>query len=111
MPNLDDYAIESELISKGLNAPRLTPHDIDKIASNSTPQFYNFPNTTLVICALTLPNGYVVTGEAAAASPENFDFAIGATIAFANARNKIWGLEGYLLKQKLWEASLTQNGH
>jgi hypothetical protein len=99
------------LISKGLKTPRLTSHDIDKIASNSTPQFYNFPGTTLVVCALTLPNGYVIVGEAYAADPQTFDFAIGTKIALAKARNKIWELEGYLLQQTLWEAHLAQNGH
>jgi hypothetical protein len=42
-----------------------------------------------------------VTGESAAASPENFDEQIGRKIARDNARNKIWALEGYLLRSKL----------
>lgn len=44
-----------------------------------------------------------VTGESACASPANFDEEIGKKIAFEQARNKIWALEGYLLKQKLHE--------
>jgi hypothetical protein len=55
----------------------------------------------MTVCALTLRNGYIVTGESAAASPENFDQAIGRKIARDNARNKIWALEGYLLREKL----------
>lgn len=39
----------------------------------------------------------------ACASTENFDAEIGKKIAYENARNKIWQLEGYLLKQKLFE--------
>ncbi|MBC9216577.1 Gp49 family protein, partial [Escherichia coli] len=35
--------------------------------------------------------------------PENFDAEIGRKIARQNAVNKIWMLEGYLLKQKLSE--------
>jgi hypothetical protein len=42
-----------------------------------------------------------VTGESAAASPANFDEAIGRKIARDNARNKIWALESYLLRSKL----------
>ena len=42
-----------------------------------------------------------VTGESAAASPQNFDADIGRKIARENARNKIWALEGYLLRSKL----------
>ena len=53
------------------------------------------------MCCLTLQNGFTVTGESACASPENFDAEIGKKIARDNARNKIWMLEGYLLKQKL----------
>jgi Phage protein (N4 Gp49/phage Sf6 gene 66) family len=38
----------------------------------------------------------------AAASPENFDAEIGEKIAYADARNRMWALEGYLLRQRLW---------
>ena len=55
------------------------------------------------MCCLTLVNGFTVTGESACASPENFNAEIGKKIAFEQARNKIWVLEGYLLKQKLFE--------
>ena len=64
-------------------------------------QYHVFPNTTLTVCALTLRNGFIVVGESAAASPENFDQAIGRKIARENARNKIWAFEGYLLREKL----------
>ncbi|HAL1282790.1 TPA: hypothetical protein H5R18_004651, partial [Escherichia coli] len=37
------------------------------------------------------------------ASPENFDAEIGRKVARKNAIEKIWPLEGYLLKQKLSE--------
>lgn len=55
----------------------------------------------MTICALTLRNGFVVIGESAAASPENFDQAIGQRISRENARNRIWALEGYLLREHL----------
>lgn len=100
----DEAGIEAEIQAKGLNAPRITPAQIDaQIAGDA---YYVFPGTTLTICALTLQNGFIVTGESAAASPENFDEAIGRKIARENARNKIWALEGYLLKQRLAEASI-----
>jgi len=95
----DETAIEAEIQSKGLNAPRLTPALID--GTILAEQFYVFPGTTLTVCALTLRNGYQVTGESAAASPENFDEEIGRKIARDNARNKIWALEGYLLRERL----------
>lgn len=95
----DEAQIESEIQAKGLNAPRLTPDLID--AAIVSEQYHVFAGTTMTVCALTLRNGYIVTGESAAASPENFDQAIGRKIARDNARNKIWALEGYLLREKL----------
>ncbi len=95
----DEAQIENEIQAKGLNAPRLNPTMIDEAIASE--QYYVFPGTTMTVCALTLRNGYIVTGESAAASPENFDKEIGRKIARDNARNKIWALEGYLLREKL----------
>ncbi len=99
MANHNEAEIEKEIQAKGLNAPRLTPQHIDDQIADEA--FYVFPGTTLTICALTLRNGFTVTGESAAASPENFDAEIGRKIARDNARNKIWALEGYLLRSRL----------
>lgn len=96
---------EAMIQAKGLTAPRLTPAHIDgRIAEI---QFHRFDGTTLTVCALTLQNGFVVTGTSAAASPENFDAEIGKNIAFDNARAKIWEMEGYLLREQLSSGSAT----
>ena len=100
MISASEAAIEAELQTKGLNAPRLTPALIDAQIAQPA-QYHVFPGTTMTICALTLKNGFIVTGESAAASPENFDEAIGRRIAYDNARNKIWALEGYALRNAL----------
>lgn len=94
-----EASIEAELQTKGLNAPRLTPALID--AAIASEQYWRPAFTTMTVCALTLRNGFVVIGESAAASPENFDEAIGQRIARDNARAKIWALEGYLLRERL----------
>lgn len=96
---MTEQAIEKEIQEKNLNALRLTPDDID--ATIIAEQYHVFVGTTLTVCCLTLRNGFTVTGESACASPENFDAEIGRMIARENARNKIWMLEGYLLKEKL----------
>lgn len=95
----DEAAIESALQANGLNAPRLNPAMIDAtiIAEN----YHVFPGTTLTVCALTLRNGFIVTGDSASASPENFNHQIGRRIARENARQKIWAMEGYLLRERL----------
>lgn len=96
----DEEATEAEIQAKGLNAPRLNPAMIDGTIVGEA--YHVFPGTTMTICALTLRNGFIVTGESAAASPSNFDEAIGRKIARDNARNKIWALEGYLLRERLF---------
>lgn len=94
-----EQAIEDKIVEKGLTAPRLTPALID--AAIVSEQYHVFPGTTLTACCLTLKNGWTVLGESACASPENFNEELGKEIAKANARDKIWALEGYALKEKL----------
>lgn len=114
----NENAIEQEIQGKRLNAPRLTPDHIDskiKYVEYILPrdvckrdngvEVFDAPLSlqTLTFCILTLENGFTVTGESACASPENFNAEIGKKIAYENAREKIWLLEGYLLKQQLFE--------
>lgn len=95
----NEDAVESEIQAKGLNAPRLSPALIDEqIVAEA---YHVFPGTTLTVCALTLRNGFNVVGESAAAAPANFDAELGRKIARDNARNKIWALEGYVLRSIL----------
>lgn len=118
-PRSDEAAVEQEIQDKGLNKPRITPQHIDEQIvskyfftaedgvtgeeqSNSRPcAVYERSLSLLTFCVLTLRNGFMVTGESACASPENFDADIGKKIAFTNAREKIWLLEGYLLRDFL----------
>ena len=95
--NNEDF--EKEVSEKGLIAPRVT---LDYIKSLITKEQYHvFDGSTFTSCLLTLKNGFTVHGESACASPENFDAELGAKIAKDNAVNKIWMLEGYLLKERL----------
>ncbi|HEV8035785.1 Gp49 family protein [Yoonia sp.] len=108
MPN-EDTQIEQMIQESGAAAPRLTPDHIDaKIVSD---YYHVVPDTTLTICVLTLENGFTVTGESAAASPENFRAAIGRQIAFENARAKIWQLEGYMLRERLHEIAMKEQAN
>lgn len=90
--------VENLIRTKGLTAPRIKPEDVDaKIVHTNFAVFHD----VLTICILKLTNGFTVTGESACASPENFDAEIGCKISLANAKAKIWMLEGYLLREKL----------
>lgn len=91
--------IEKKLQVLGLNAPRLTPNHIKSVVEKA--QYHIFEGTCLTVCCLTLKNGFTVTGESACASPENFNAEVGEQIAKDNAVEKIWQLEGYLLKEIL----------
>ena len=118
---MNDSEIESEIKNKGLTAPRVTPQRINDViasehyftaAEGASAAGYtehdgwaSVPDALdlLTFCVLVLQNGFTVTGESACASPENFDAELGRKIARQNAVNKIWPLEGYLLKNKIHE--------
>lgn len=121
-PQAGDSAIEQEIQAKGLTAPRVKPADIEaNIASehyftgdqgsaasafdihHPGPPIPGTPLSLLTFCVLVLRNGFTVTGESACASPENFDAEIGRKIARENAKQKIWPLMGYALKQTMHE--------
>lgn len=98
-----EAAIEAVLQAKGLNAPRLSPEDLDKNIIHSTfVRHVSAGGQVLRWCVLTTKSGFAVTGKpSVAVSPENDDFEMGESIAFANARNELWQLMGYALKEQL----------
>ena len=96
---MNEKQIEQEIQAKGLNAPRLTPDHIESVIASE--QYWQPEGTTLTVCALALANGTQVVGESACVSLANFDAEIGRKIARDNAKQKVWALEGYLLKQNL----------
>jgi hypothetical protein len=55
--------------------------------------------TTLTVCALTLNNGIIVTGDSACLNPSDFNADIGKKIAKDEAIDKLWFAEGYHRKQ------------
>ena len=129
---MNDKEIENEIQAKGLTAPRVTPADLEaNIASEhyftanegvigmfTAGEIANgrgvYPDEVgrlkpelglLTFCVLVLRNGFTVTGESACASPENFDAELGRKISRENAKQKIWPLMGYALKEQLSKAS------
>ena len=94
---------EQMIQEKNLNAPRLTPQKIQDTIKKC--EFHKLTDV-LTVCVLTLQNGFTVTGNSACASPENYDKIVGEKIARENAVEKIWLLEGYLLKQRIYEGKI-----
>ena len=97
---MSEHEIEKEIQDKGLNAPRLTPADID--AAVVSESFTVLPSGKAMVCELILRNGFSVRGESACVSKENFNFEIGQKIAREDARDKVWLLEGYALQERLF---------
>ena len=95
---MSEQEIEKEIQEKASTAPRLSPKDIDAVIIDKT--FTLLPSKKVLICEITLKNGFTVRGESAVVRPENFVQEIGEKIAYENARNQIWQLEGYLLQEK-----------
>jgi hypothetical protein len=95
--------IEREMSARSLTAPHVTAAGIDDKITRE--MYYVFPGTTTTVCCLLLANGFTVTGQSACVSPENFDEDLGRKVAYSRARDKIWALEGYLLREKLADDS------
>ena len=81
-----------------------TDCDITLSANCAHPDLLKPSLNLLTFCVLVLRNGFTVTGESACASPENFDAALGRKIARENAKQKLWPLMGYALKEQLHQA-------
>lgn len=107
-PLLSEADTEKMITDKGLNAPRLNPDSIDSVIVSQ--DYHVFSGTSVTVCLLTLKNGYSVVGYSGAVSLENFDADLGRAIAYRDARSKIWQLEGYLLRERLFQKSLAGVG-
>lgn len=120
--------LEQEIQNKGANvAPRITPSRIEDCIASV--HFFTAADGVngakrpdavigddslqslelLTICVLVLKNGFTVVGKSACASPENFNADIGKDVAWRDAKEQIWPLEGYLLKQNLYEQKQSQD--
>lgn len=101
-----EQQIENEIQRKGKTAPRIRPSDLD--AAINTVEFvkHTAPSGQVLRWAvITVKNGYAVTGKpSVSVSPENDDAEIGEKVALENARNELWPLLGYELKQRLYDS-------
>ena len=96
---MNDQSVPQEIEEKGLNAPRVKPEDLE--AAIVSDEYHVFAGSTLTVCVLTLQNGFTVVGESACASHENFNKELGEKIARQKAKDKLWPLLGYALRERL----------
>lgn len=80
---------------------KITEQDI--IDSIRSVDYYNKPGTSHTTCYMILRNGFLVTGESCCVDPINYDQTIGEREAYKVAKEKVWELEGYALKQSLYD--------
>jgi Phage protein (N4 Gp49/phage Sf6 gene 66) family len=101
---LEEKILEAELRERGL---KMLTHDrIDEVIVSE--DYHVFPGTTLTVCCLKLRNGFTVTGESVAISLD--DPETGKQIAYSNARDKVWALEAYLLRERFDKGEADVNG-
>lgn len=100
---MTDKDIEQEIQARGLTAPRVTPADIEaNIVTTEIVKHVTPSGQVLRWAVLTLKNGFAATGApSCSVSPENDDAEIGEEYAIVNAKETLWPLMGYALKQKL----------
>lgn len=99
-----DDTIEAEILAKGLTAPRVTPDRINALMARV--QFNWHVQGTSTFCHAFLDGEfYLATGHSACVSKANFDEELGQKISKENvmkpARDKLWELEGYALRERL----------
>lgn len=83
---------------------RITVADMQAKVKAST--YTRLPDSTTTVCQITLENGYTLIGTSACVDSANFNQALGEKYAYEKAFNQLWDLEGYLLKQRRYEAGL-----
>lgn len=93
-------------IADAAPAARVTPEQIDALDDTVQLLTHHFPGTSLTIAVAVLPDGFVLsTGHSSCISPANFNAEIGSQRAKVNAmraaRDKLWELEGYLLRDRI----------
>lgn len=92
--------VEQMIQDRGLTAPRLTPTYVEGRIVGET--YTVLPSGKVMVCELTLRNGFTVRGEASVVDRANFNEEVGRRISRDNAVRQIWPLEGYLLQQRLY---------
>lgn len=79
---------------------KVSPEDIQACIVSET--FTTLPSGKVIICELTLRNGFTVIGKSAVVDRKNFDVFKGMEISRKRAVDEIWQLEGYLVQEELY---------
>ena len=105
---MNEAQLEQKIQDYGLNAPRVTPGDLDAAIDSVDYVKHVTPSGSVLRWAvLNLKNGFSVTGKpSAAVSAANDNEEIGRQVAIDNARNELWAYLGFRLKEQLYALEL-----
>lgn len=106
---MTDETIEQEIQAKGLTAPRVTPADLQaNIVHTEIVKHISPRGQVLRWAVLTTRNGFAVTGRpSASVSSANDKAEIGERVAIENAKQELWPLMGFRLRDELARPVLT----
>lgn len=96
IPSLLDGCKKDDLPTK------VTKSHLESLITNE--QYLRVPNSTMTLCILTLSNGHISIGYDGCVAPDEFDEQSGRVFAREAALEKLWPLEGYLLRNRRFEA-------
>lgn len=104
---MTSHQIEQEIQARGYEpVARVTPDMITAAIVGA--DYIVLPGTQITVCTITLRNGTKVLGyNYGAIDPACQDWAQGRQAAYDMAREKIWELEGYALRERLAARACT----
>ena len=106
---MNEAHLEQKIQDFELNAPRVTPGDLDAAIDSVDYVKHVTPSGSILRWAvLNLKNGFSVTGKpSAAVSAANDNEEIGRQVAYDNARNELRVFLGFRLKEQQHQATLS----
>lgn len=81
---------------------KITPEHLQSLIADAEYQRFG---TTLTVCVLHLKSGFDVVGKSACIDKANFSEELGREYAYEDAFEQLWELEGYAMRQRLFEAA------
>jgi len=98
--NLGDFMLIDRNLVRQRNKVNLT----DMLAKVEKTTYHDMGDGHTTFCCLHMKSGYKVWGQSACVDSKNFNQAMGEQIAYKDAVDKLWPLEGYLLAEELYNA-------
>lgn len=100
-PSLQGVALETAIAAQPFE--KVTKASIE--AKIAKVDYIVLPDSTVTLCNITMKNGFSVRGESACVDPRNFNVEIGKGLAYKQAFDRLWPLEGYLLAERRSQAA------